>query len=104
MAQFIRINKESFASGLNITADVLIGVDNIRSVIKGSQASIGDANACTIYFDNYDGSNGYMEFEDTAKGVDIANAINYAITANPGGVVANVVFRNDVEIDSLVLA
>ena len=70
MAQFIRINKESFASGLNITADVLIGVDNIRSVIKGSQSSIGDANFCTLYFDNYDGSNGYMEFEDTAKGVD----------------------------------
>ena len=104
MAQFIRINKESFASGLNITADVLVGVDNIRSVIKGTQASIGDSDACTLYFNNYDGSNGYMQLTDTAKGVDIANAINYAITANPGGVVANVVFRNDVEISAVVFA
>ena len=104
MAQFIRINKESFASGLNITADVLIGVDNIRSVIKGSQSSIGDSDFCTLYFNNYDGSNGYMQFEDTAKGVDMANAINYSITANPGGVVANVVFRNDVEISAVVFA
>ena len=104
MAQFIRINKERYAQGLNITADVLIGVDNIRSVIKGSQASIGDADFCTLYFDNYDGSNGYMQLQDVAKGVDITNAINYAITANPGGVVANVVFRNDVEISAVVFA
>ena len=45
-----------------------------------------------------------MQLQDVAKGVDITNAINYAITANPGGVVANVVFRNDVEISAVVFA
>ncbi len=100
MAKFIKIKKENFASSLNYTADMIIGVDQIALVKKGSNSAI-NANEATIFF--LDASS-YITFEDTAKGVDIVNGINNALTANPGGVVATVQLASTVEITAVTVA
>ena len=100
MARFIKIKKENFASGLNMTADVVLGSDQIGAVIKGTYASPGNANACTVYFSGAS----YLEFTNTAKGADIALAINNALSANPGGVLAIVQLDASVEISGIASA
>lgn len=100
MAKFIKIKKESFASSLNYTADMIIGVDNIALVKKGSNSAV-NANEATIFF--LDASS-YITFEDTAKGADIVTGINNALTANPGGVVANVHLASTIEITAITVA
>ena len=47
MAKFIKIKKENFASSLNYTADMIIGVDSIALVKKGSNSAI-NSNEATI--------------------------------------------------------
>ncbi len=100
MAKFIKIKKENFASSLNYTADMLIGVDSIALVKKGTNSAI-NSDAATIFFQD---ASSYITFTDTAKGVDIATGINSALTANPGGVVATVALASDVEITALTVA
>ena len=39
MAKFIKIKKENLASSLNYTVDILIGVDQIALVKKGSNSA-----------------------------------------------------------------
>ena len=101
MAKFIKIKKENFASASNITADVVVGADTVSAVVKGTVASPGDADAATIYFSG--GGSTSMELGLTAKGVDIATAVNNALTANPGGVLS-IVQLGDLEIASITLA
>ena len=48
MAKFIKIKKENFASSLNYTADMLIGVDSIALVKKGTNSAI-NSDAATIF-------------------------------------------------------
>ena len=62
MAKFIKIKKESFAASLNYTADMIIGVDNVALVKKGSNSAV-NANEATIFF--LDASS-YITFEATA--------------------------------------
>jgi hypothetical protein len=100
MAKFIKIKKSNFASSLNYTADMLIGVDSIAVVKKGTNSAI-NSDAATIFFQD---ASSYITFTDTAKGVDIANGINSALTANPGGVVANVQLDSSVEITAITVA
>ena len=101
MAKFIKIKKENFASGANITADVVVGADTVAAVVKGTVASPGNANAASIYFAG--GGSTSMELTLTAKGADIATAINNALTANPGGVLS-IVQLGDLEITAITLA
>ena len=100
MAKFINIKKANFASSLNYTADMLVGVDQIAVVKKGTNSAI-NSDAATIFFQD---ATSYITFTDTAKGVDIVNAINSALTANPGGVVATVQLDSSVEITALAVA
>ena len=100
MAKFITIKKESFAASLNYSADMIIGVDNVALVKKGSNSAV-NANEATIFF--LDASS-YITFEDTAKGADIVTGINNALTANPGGVVANVHLDSSIEITAITVA
>ena len=48
MAKFIKIKKENLASSLNYTVDILIGVDQIALVKKGSNSAV-NANEATIH-------------------------------------------------------
>ena len=100
MAKFIKIKKANFASSLNYTADMLVGVDQIAVVKKGTNSAI-NSDTATIFFQD---ATSYITFTDTAKGVDIVNAINSALTANPGGVVATVQLDSSVEITALAVA
>ena len=100
MAKFIKIKKSNFASSLNYTADMLVGVDQIAVVKKGTNSAI-NSDAATIFFQD---ATSYITFTDTAKGVDIVNAINSALTANPGGVVATVQLDSSVEITALAVS
>ena len=100
MAKFIKIKKENFASSLNYTADMIIGVDSIALVKKGPNNGI-NSDAATIFFQD---ASSYLTFVNTAKGVDIANGINSALTANPGGVVATVGLDSTVEITAIEVA
>ena len=100
MAKFIKIKKENFDSSLNYTADMIIGADQIALVKKGTNSAI-NSDAATIFFQD---ASSYVTFTDTAKGVDIANAINSALTANPGGVVATVGLDSTVEITAIDIA
>tara|TARA_R100001086_G_scaffold234197_1_gene156284 strand:- start:47 stop:349 length:303 start_codon:yes stop_codon:yes gene_type:complete len=100
MAKFIKIKKENFASSLNYTADMIIGADQIALVKKGTNSAIS-SDAATIFFQD---ASSYVTFTNTAKGVDIANGINSALTANPGGVVATVGLDSTVEITAIDVA
>tara|TARA_B100001093_G_C26411389_1_gene835734 strand:- start:154 stop:459 length:306 start_codon:yes stop_codon:yes gene_type:complete len=101
MAKFIKIKKQNFASSTNVTADVVIGADTVAAVVKGTVASVGDSNSASIYFAG--GGSTSMQLDLTAKGVDIATAVNNALTANPGGVLS-IVQLGDLEITGLALA
>ena len=100
MAKFIKIKKANFASSLNYTADMIIGADEVALVKKGTNSAV-NSDAATVFF--HDASS-YITFTDTAKGVDIVNAINSALTANPGGVVATVQLGTSVEITAITVA
>tara|TARA_B100000212_G_scaffold256525_1_gene196827 strand:- start:1831 stop:2133 length:303 start_codon:yes stop_codon:yes gene_type:complete len=100
MAKFIKIKKENLASSLNYTVDILIGVDQIALVKKGSNSAI-NANEATIFFQD---ASSYVTLTDSTKGADIASAINSALTANPGGVVATVQLASDIEITAIAVA
>tara|TARA_R100000231_G_scaffold72559_1_gene57072 strand:+ start:220 stop:522 length:303 start_codon:yes stop_codon:yes gene_type:complete len=100
MAKFIKIKKENFDSSLNYTADMIIGADQIALVKKGTNSTI-NSDAATIFFQD---ASSYVTFTDSTKGVDIANAINSALTANPGGVVATVGLDSTVEITAIDVA
>ncbi len=79
---------------------MIIGVDNIALVKKGSNSAV-NANEATIFF--LDASS-YITFEYTAKGADIVTGINNALTANQGGVVATVHLASTVEITAITVA
>lgn len=101
MAKFIKIKKENFDAATNITADVVVGADTVAAVVKGTVAQVGNSDAATIYFAG--GGSTSMELGLSAKGVDIATAVNNALTANPGGVLS-IVQLGDLEITSVTLA
>jgi len=101
MAKFIKIKKENFDPITNITADVVVGADTVAAVVKGTVASPGDSGAATIYFAG--GGSTSMELGLLTKGVDIATALNNALTANPGGVLS-IVQLGDLKIATITIA
>lgn len=90
MANYIRIKKEN----TNITgadADILIG--DITAVYAGTRSSLASANDVYVNV-------GLMQYKltVTAAAADWSKDIQRALTANPGGMVANVVPTSTVKV------
>ena len=96
MAKFIKI-KASNIGVANQSADYLIGADQVQFVKQGTHIAASTADAATVLL-----SGGkHVTFTDTGKGAEIASAINSALTANPGGVVATVQLGSAVSITAI---
>ena len=80
---FINDKNNSFKKTVSIDGDKSI---SIRTLLLGSQAY------------------GKTSIENILPSEDIVNAINSALTANPGGVVATVQLGSSVEITAIAVA
>jgi len=96
MANYIKI-KAADISATNV-GDLLLG--GIVSVQQGLVNGTGSADKFTVY--NSIGKS-YL-FTVTAKGKEWAEAVQKAITANPGGIMSIVQNSTSVKISSIVIA
>ena len=96
MANYIKI-KAADISAANV-GDLLLG--GIVSVQQGLVNGTGSADKFTVY--NSIGKS-YL-FTVTAKGKEWAEAVQKAITANPGGIMSIVQNSTSVKISSIVIA
>ena len=96
MANYIKIK----AADINVAnvGDLLLG--GIVSVQQGVANGAGNADKFTVY--NSIGKS-YL-FTVTAKGKEWAEAVQKAITANPGGIMSIVQNSTGVKITALVIA
>ncbi len=97
MANYIKI-KATDVDVTNVTSDLLLG--EIVSVAQGIANGTGDANKFTVY--NSIGKS--FLFTTTGKAKQWAEAVQKAITANPGGIMSIVQNSTGVKITALVIA
>lgn len=98
MAKFIKI-KSANLSVTNVT-ELLFSADSIAYVQQGNNAGAGSADTATVFFNN----GKQMTLTDTGQGATITEAINNALTANPGGVLAFVDLASTVVITAIAIA
>jgi hypothetical protein len=96
MANYIKIKAADI--GVANVGDLLLG--GIVSVQQGLVNGTGSADKFTVY--NSIGKS-YL-FTVTAKGKEWAEAVQKAITANPGGIMSIVQNSTSVKISSIVIA
>ncbi len=97
MANYIKI-KAADVNVANVTSDLLLG--EIVYVAQGLANGSGDANKFIVY--NSIGKS--FLFTATGKAKEWANAMQSAITANPGGVMSIVQNNTGVKISGIVIA
>ena len=97
MANYIKI-KATDINVANVTSDLLLG--EIVSVAQGVANGTGSADKFTVY--NSIGKS-YL-FTVTGKGKEWAEAVQKAITANPGGIMSIVYNGTGVKITAIVIA
>ena len=97
MANYIKI-KAADVNVANVTSDLLLG--EIVYVAQGLANGSGDANKFIVY--NSIGKS--FLFTATGKAKEWANAMQSAITANPGGVMSIVQNTTGVKISAIVIA
>ena len=97
MANFIKI-KAIDVNVANVTSDIIIG--GVVSVAQGLANGTGDANKFTVY--NSIGKS--FLFTVTGKAKEWAEAVQKAITANPGGIMSIVYNGTGVKITAIVIA
>ena len=96
MANYIKIKAADI--GVSNVGDLLLG--GIVSVQQGLVNGTGDVNKFTVY--NSIGKS-YL-FTVTGKGKEWAEAVQKAITANPGGIMSIVQNSTDVQISAILIA
>ena len=97
MANYIKI-KAADVNVANVTSDLLLG--EIVYVAQGLANGGGDANKFIVY--NSIGKS--FLFTVTGKAKEWANAVQSAITANPGGVMSIVQNDTGIKITAIVIA
>ena len=97
MANYIKI-KAADVNVANLTSDLLLG--EIVSVAQGLANGTGDANKFTVY--NSIGKS--FLFTVTGKAKEWAEAVQKAITANPGGIMSIVQNSTGVKITLVTIA
>ena len=93
MANYIKI-KAADVNVANQLSDVLIG--HVDSVYQGLVNGDASADKFTVYADG----KSYL-FTVTGKGLDLANQVISAVTANPGGVMSIVQNSTGVKISGI---
>jgi hypothetical protein len=94
MAKFIEIPVTS--GDAHVAGKKLINVEDV------STAFCSAANAVKLFLGT--GQKHVLLATTTAKGIDVLNAINAAMTANPGGIKAKVQLPAGVEVTALSVA
>jgi len=94
MAKFIEIPVTSGTA--HLAGKKLINVEDV------STAFCSAANAVKLFLGT--GQNHVLLTTTAAKGIDVLNAINAAMTANPGGIKAKVQLASGIEITALAVA
>ena len=97
MANYIKI-KAADVNVANVTSDLLLG--EIVYVAQGLANGSGDANKFIVY--NSIGKS--FLFTATGKAKEWANAIQSAVTANPGGVMSIVQNNPGVKISAIAIS
>lgn len=97
MAKFIKIK----STNLNVTnvTELLFSADSISYVQQGNTTGTGSADTSTVFFT----TGKQVTLTDTGQGATITEAINNALTANPGGVLAFVSLPSTVVITAIAV-
>jgi len=95
MAKFISI--PSSGSGI-AGGDILVGADLITGVVQASSTTV------VIYLAGGAGGDVCTITHDTVSKPSVRDAVNYALTANPGGVKAKVKLPSGIEVSGVVFA
>ena len=97
MAKFVKIKAADIDGGTTNGSDILIG--DVNYVAQGTATGAGSANSFVVMSNN---GVSYV-FTVTAKGLDWANQVISACTANPGGVMSIVQNSTGVKISGIAI-